>query len=75
MSCFFHRQRSFFIIFSATTTLQHPLKSLSFLFQAFESVTGEKEENEKAETTDPETNASTDNAETETTETSEDAEE
>ena len=45
------------------------------LFQAFESVTGEKEENEKAETTDPETNASTDNAETETTETSEDAEE
>ena len=45
------------------------------LFQAFESVTGEKEENEKAETTDPETNASTDNAETETTEASEDAEE
>ena len=45
------------------------------LFQAFESVTGEKEENEKAETTDPETNASTDNAETETTETSEDVEE
>ena len=45
------------------------------LFQAFESVTGEKEENEKAETTDPETNASTDNAETETTETSENAEE
>ena len=45
------------------------------LFQAFESVTGEKEENENAETTDPETNASTDNAETETTETSEDAEE
>ena len=45
------------------------------LFQAFESVTGEKEENEKAQTTDPETNASTDNAETETTEASEDAEE
>ena len=45
------------------------------LFQAFESVTGEKEENENAETTDPETNASTDNAETETTEASEDAEE
>lgn len=45
------------------------------LFQAFESVTGEKEENENAETTDPETNASTDNAETETTETSEDVEE
>lgn len=45
------------------------------LFQAFESVTGEKEENEKAETTDPETNTSTDNAETETTEASEDAEE
>ena len=45
------------------------------LFQAFESVTGEKEENEKAETTDPETNASTDNAETETTEASEDVEE
>ena len=45
------------------------------LFQAFESVTGEKEENEKAETTDPETNASTDNDETETTEASEDAEE
>ena len=45
------------------------------LFQAFESVTGEKEENEKAETTDPETNASTDNAETETAEASEDAEE
>lgn len=45
------------------------------LFQAFEAVTGEKEENEKAETTDPETNASTDNAETETTEASEDAEE
>lgn len=45
------------------------------LFQAFESVTGEKEEKEKAETTDPETNASTDNAETETTETSENAEE
>ena len=43
------------------------------LFQAFESVTGEKEENENAETTDPETNASTDNAETETTEASEDA--
>ena len=41
----------------------------------FESVTGEKEENENAETTDPETNASTDNAETETTEASEDAEE
>ena len=45
------------------------------LFQAFESITGEKEENENAETTDPETNASTDNAETETTEASEDAEE
>ena len=45
------------------------------LFQAFETVTGEKEENENAETTDPETNASTDNAETETTEASEDAEE
>ena len=45
------------------------------LFQAFESVTGEKEENENAETADPETNASTDNAETETTEASEDAEE
>ena len=45
------------------------------LFQAFESVTGEKEENENAETTDPETNASTDNAETETTEASEDVEE
>ena len=45
------------------------------LFQAFESVTGEKKENENAETTDPETNASTDNAETETTEASEDAEE
>lgn len=45
------------------------------LFQAFESVTGEKEENENAETTDSETNASTDNAETETTEASEDAEE
>ena len=45
------------------------------LFQAFESVTGAKEENEKAETTDPETNASTDNAETETTEASENAEE
>lgn len=45
------------------------------LFQAFESVTGEKEENENAETTDPETNVSTDNAETETTEASEDAEE
>ena len=45
------------------------------LFQAFESVTGEKEENENAETTDPETNASADNAETETTEASEDAEE
>ena len=45
------------------------------LFQAFESVTGEKEENENAETTDPETNASTDNAETDTTEASEDAEE
>ena len=45
------------------------------LFQAFESVTGEKEENENAETTDPETNASTDNAETETAEASEDAEE
>lgn len=45
------------------------------LFQAFESVTGEKEENENDETTDPETNASTDNAETETSEASEDAEE
>ena len=45
------------------------------LFQAFETVTGEKEENENAETTDPETNASTDNDETETTEASEDAEE
>ena len=45
------------------------------LFQAFESVTGEKEKNESAETADPETNASTDNAETETTETSEDVEE
>ena len=45
------------------------------LFQAFESVTGEKEKNESAETADPETNASTDNAETETTEASEDAEE
>ena len=45
------------------------------LFQAFESVTGEKEENENAETTDPKTNASTDNAETEATEASEDAEE
>ena len=45
------------------------------LFQAFESVTGEKEENESAETADPETNAATDNAETETTETSEDVEE
>ena len=45
------------------------------LFQAFEFVTGEKEENENAETTDPETNASTDNAETETAEASEDAEE
>ena len=45
------------------------------LFQAFESVTGEKEENENAETADPETNVSTDNAETETTETSEDVEE
>ena len=45
------------------------------LFQAFESVTGEKEKNESAETADPETNVSTDNAETETTETSEDAEE
>lgn len=45
------------------------------LFQAFESVTGEKEKNESAETADPETNATTDNAETETTETSEDVEE
>ena len=45
------------------------------LFQAFESVTGEKEKNESAETADPETNVSTDNAETETTETSEDVEE
>ena len=45
------------------------------LFQAFESVTGEKVESESAETTDPETNASADNAETETTEASEDAEE
>ena len=45
------------------------------LFQAFESVTGEKEKNESAETADPETNATTDNAETETTEASEDAEE
>ena len=45
------------------------------LFQAFESVTGEKEKNESAETADPETNANTDNAETETTETSEDVEE
>ena len=45
------------------------------LFQAFEFVTGEKEENESAETADPETNAATDNAETETTEASEDAEE
>ena len=45
------------------------------LFQAFEFVTGEKEENESAETADPETNATTDNAETETTETSEDVEE
>ena len=45
------------------------------LFQAFESVTGEKEKNESAETADPETNAATDNAETETTETSEDVEE
>lgn len=45
------------------------------LFQAFESVTGEKKKNESAETADPETNATTDNAETETTETSEDVEE
>lgn len=45
------------------------------LFQTFEFVTGEKEENESAETADPETNAATDNAETETTETSEDVEE
>ena len=45
------------------------------LFQAFESVTGEKEKNESAETADPETNVSTDNTETETTETSEDVEE
>lgn len=45
------------------------------LFQAFESVTGEKEKNESVETADPETNATTDNAETETTETSEDVEE
>ena len=34
LSCFFHRQGSFLIIFSATT-LQHPLKSLSFLFQHY----------------------------------------
>ena len=32
LSCFFHRQGSFLIIFSATT-LQHPLKPLPFLFQ------------------------------------------
>ncbi len=34
LSCFFHRQGSFLIIFSATT-LQHPLKPLSFLFQHY----------------------------------------
>ena len=48
------------------------------LFQAFESVTGEKVESESAETADPETNASAvsgDSTETEMTETSEDAEE
>lgn len=48
------------------------------LFQAFESVTGEKVESESADTADPETNASTalgDNTEKEMTETSEDAEE
>lgn len=48
------------------------------LFQAFESVTGEKEENESAETADPETNASAasgDSTETEMTEPPEDAEE
>ena len=48
------------------------------LFQAFESVTGEKVENESAETADPETNASAasgDSTETEMTETPEDAEE
>ena len=48
------------------------------LFQAFETVTGEKVESESAETADPETNASAvsgDSTETEMTETSEDAEE
>ena len=48
------------------------------LFQAFESVTGEKVESESAETAAPETNASAvsgDSTETEMTETSEDAEE
>ena len=48
------------------------------LFQAFESVTGEKVESESAETADPETNASAasgDSTETEMTETPEDAEE
>ncbi len=48
------------------------------LFQAFESVTGEKVESESAETADPETNTSAvsgDSTETEMTETSEDAEE
>ena len=48
------------------------------LFQAFESVTGEKVESESAETTDPETDASAasgDSTETEMTETPEDAEE
>ena len=48
------------------------------LFQAFESVTGEKVENESAETADPETNASAasgDSTETEMTEPPEDAEE
>ena len=48
------------------------------LFQAFESVTGEKVESESAETADPETNASAasgDSTETEMTETPEDVEE
>ena len=48
------------------------------LFQAFETVTGEKVESESTETADPETNASAvsgDSTETEMTETSEDAEE
>ena len=48
------------------------------LFQAFETVTGEKVESESAETADPETNASAasgDSTETEMTETPEDAEE